>query len=120
MLAKLRTTLQLKPLNIMHLCVLCVPCWLPAATIGNWIGGAICMATVYAFIYGKPPKQFFAWLEQRKLQRQQQARANLKVQQEKESRKGSKAQNVDVRAPITLESGAEVSFAHNNNIKHAS
>lgn len=79
------------------------------------------MATVYAFIYGKPPKQFFAWLEQRKLQRQQQARANLKVQQEKkETRKESKAQNVEVRAPITLESDAEVSFAHNNNIKHAS
>lgn len=79
------------------------------------------MATVYAFIYGKPPKQFFAWLEHCKLQRQQQARANLKVQQEKkESMKESKAQNVEVRAPITLESDAEVSFAHNNNIKHAS
>lgn len=77
------------------------------------------MATVYAFIYGKPPKQFFAWLEQRKLQRQQQARANLQ-QEKKESRKESKAQNVEVRAPITLESDAEVSFAHNNNIKHAS
>jgi hypothetical protein len=24
------------------------------ATIGNWIGGAVCVATVYALAYGRP------------------------------------------------------------------
>lgn len=75
-----------------------------AATIGNWIGGAICMATVYAFIYGRPPKQFFAWLEERLLQRRQQVQVRLKLQQQK-------APHVEVRAPITLDADAEVSFA---------
>lgn len=36
------------------------------ATIGNWIGGAICMATVYAWVYGSPPQQLAAWWEQRR------------------------------------------------------
>eukprot|EP00882_Tetradesmus_deserticola_P031982 GHRQ01036176.1.p2 GENE.GHRQ01036176.1~~GHRQ01036176.1.p2 ORF type:complete len:102 (+),score=29.84 GHRQ01036176.1:787-1092(+) len=31
------------------------------ATIGNWIGGAICMATVYAWAYGSLPQQLAAW-----------------------------------------------------------
>lgn len=35
------------------------------ATLGNWIGGAICMATVYAWIYGTPAKHFAAWCERR-------------------------------------------------------
>jgi hypothetical protein len=33
------------------------------ATIGNWLGGAVFMATTYAFIYGRPAKQFIGWLE---------------------------------------------------------
>jgi hypothetical protein len=37
------------------------------ATIGNWIGGAICMATVYAWVYGSPPQQLAAWWEQRRV-----------------------------------------------------
>lgn len=69
------------------------------------------MATVYAFIYGKPPKQFFAWCEERKLQRQQQRELRAKLQQEKQ------VAQVEVRAPITLDSDAEVSFA---NARHAS
>lgn len=56
------------------------------------------MATVYAFIYGKPPKQFFAWLEERKLQKQRQAH---KQQQ----------QPLEVRVPVALAADAEVSFA---------
>lgn len=62
------------------------------------------MATVYAFIYGKPPKQFFAWCEERKLQRQQQKELHAKLQQQK-------VPQVEVRAPITLDADAEVSFA---------
>lgn len=76
-----------------------------AATIGNWIGGAICMATVYAFIYGKPPKQLFAWLEKRELQRQHQKQLRVKLQQEKKPQ-------VEVRVPVTLDSEAEISFAN--------
>jgi hypothetical protein len=38
---------------------------LPAATIGNWIGGAVFMATLYAFVYGKPAKDFAAWVAAR-------------------------------------------------------
>jgi hypothetical protein len=77
-----------------------------AATIGNWIGGAVCMATVYAFIYGKPPKQFFAWLEERKLQQ-------LRQQQERpqQSLKAAKPK-VEVRVPVTLDTDGEISFAH--------
>jgi hypothetical protein len=41
-------------------CLLLPATSLPAATIGSWIGGAICMATVYAFIYGKPAKALTA------------------------------------------------------------
>jgi hypothetical protein len=78
--------------------------FVPAATIGNWIGGAICMATVYAFIYGKPPKQLFAWLEKRKLHRQQQKQLHVKLQQEKKPQ-------VEVRVPVALDSEAEISFA---------
>jgi hypothetical protein len=37
------------------------------ATIGNWIGGAICMATVYAWVYGSPPQQLAAWWAQRQV-----------------------------------------------------
>jgi hypothetical protein len=40
-------------------------CSARAATIGNWIGGAVCMATVYACVYGRPAKQLAAWLEAR-------------------------------------------------------
>lgn len=58
------------------------------------------MATVYAFIYGKPPKQFFAWLEERKVRKQQQAIQHKQVKQQ-----------VEVRAPVTLNTNAEVSFA---------
>jgi hypothetical protein len=36
------------------------------ATIGNWIGGAICMATVYAWVYGSPPQQLAAWWAKRR------------------------------------------------------
>lgn len=27
------------------------------ATLGNWVGGAVCVATVYAFVFGTPGKQ---------------------------------------------------------------
>lgn len=39
------------------------------ATLGNWIGGAVCMATVYAFIYGSPPQQLAAWYQARQRSR---------------------------------------------------
>jgi hypothetical protein len=32
------------------------------ATLGNWIGGGIAVATTYAFIFGTPPTRMFAWL----------------------------------------------------------
>jgi hypothetical protein len=64
------------------------------------------MATVYAFIYGKPPKQFGAWLEERKLQYEQQKQLRVRLQQQKK-----KAQ-VEVRVPATMDAGAEVSFAN--------
>ncbi|KAG2490872.1 hypothetical protein HYH03_010790 [Edaphochlamys debaryana] len=31
------------------------------ATLGNWIGGAICLGTVYAFAFGRTPKLLGAW-----------------------------------------------------------
>lgn len=61
------------------------------------------MATVYAFIYGKPPKQLFASLEERKLQRQQNRQLRAKQQEKKPP--------VEVRVPVTLDADAEVSFA---------
>jgi len=63
------------------------------------------MATVYAFIYGKPPKQFFAWLEERKVKKQQQAIEQKQVKQQGHAQ-------VEVRAPVTLNGNPEVSFAN--------
>jgi formate transporter len=41
------------------------------ATLGNWIGGAICLSTVYAFTYGRPPlvikAKFAQWRLKRKM-----------------------------------------------------
>jgi formate/nitrite transporter FocA (FNT family) len=31
------------------------------ATIGNYIGGGFCLATVYAFTYGRTPKRIGDW-----------------------------------------------------------
>jgi formate/nitrite transporter FocA (FNT family) len=36
------------------------------STLGNWVGGAICVSTVYAFIYGLPPKVIFAWVDSKR------------------------------------------------------
>ncbi|KXZ54820.1 hypothetical protein GPECTOR_4g891 [Gonium pectorale] len=36
------------------------------ATLGNYIGGGICLATVYAFAYGGPPKRIGAWIDGKK------------------------------------------------------
>jgi hypothetical protein len=30
-------------------------------TLGNWFGGAVCVATVYAFAYGTPNKTVTEW-----------------------------------------------------------
>ncbi|KIY95007.1 hypothetical protein MNEG_12953, partial [Monoraphidium neglectum] len=30
-------------------------------TLGNWVGGAVCVATVYAFAYGAPNKKVTEW-----------------------------------------------------------
>jgi hypothetical protein len=78
------------------------------------------MATVYAFIYGRPPKQFFAWLEERKLQQQQRKRqleqeaAQQKAPGLLQPPKGQQQQQlkekVELRAPVTLDADAEVSF----------
>ena len=32
------------------------------STLGNWVGGAICVATVYAFIYGRTPLRIYDFL----------------------------------------------------------
>ena len=32
-------------------------------TLGNWVGGAICVATVYAFAYGRPNKVAGDWFD---------------------------------------------------------
>lgn len=76
------------------------------------------MATVYAFIYGRPPKQFCAWLEELKLQQQQRER---QLEQESAQRKAplqqpkgqqeKVKQQVELRAPVTLDADSEVSFA---------
>ena len=31
------------------------------ATIGNWVGGAVCVATVYALSFGRPSARISAW-----------------------------------------------------------
>ncbi|GBF89070.1 hypothetical protein Rsub_01787 [Raphidocelis subcapitata] len=31
------------------------------ATLGNWVGGAVCVATTYAFAFGRPNKIVTAW-----------------------------------------------------------
>lgn len=36
------------------------------ATIGNFIGGAFCMGTVYAFVYGTPSRNLQIWLSGKK------------------------------------------------------
>ena len=36
------------------------------ATLGNWIGGAICVSTVYAFIYGRTPLKIYDYLFMKK------------------------------------------------------
>jgi formate/nitrite transporter len=36
------------------------------STLGNWVGGAICVATVYAFIYGRTPLRIYDFLFVRK------------------------------------------------------
>ncbi|GBF98659.1 formate nitrite transporter [Raphidocelis subcapitata] len=35
------------------------------ATLGNWIGGAVCVATVYAFAYGTPNRRVTAFFDRR-------------------------------------------------------
>ncbi|KAG2491238.1 hypothetical protein HYH03_010446 [Edaphochlamys debaryana] len=35
------------------------------ATLGNWVGGAICVATVYAFSYGRTPKLIGQWVDKK-------------------------------------------------------
>ncbi|KAI8468701.1 MAG: Formate/nitrite transporter-domain-containing protein [Monoraphidium minutum] len=32
-------------------------------TLGNWVGGAVCVATVYAFTYGTPNKRVSDWFD---------------------------------------------------------
>lgn len=32
------------------------------ATLGNWVGGAICVSTVYAFIYGRTPHMIYDYV----------------------------------------------------------
>jgi len=36
------------------------------ATLGNWLGGAVCVATVYAFAYGTPNKKVGAYIDRTK------------------------------------------------------
>mmetsp|Transcript_8744 Transcript_8744/g.18647 ORF Transcript_8744/g.18647 Transcript_8744/m.18647 type:complete len:452 (+) Transcript_8744:184-1539(+) len=33
------------------------------ATLGNWVGGAVCISTTYAMIYGRTPLRVIAWWE---------------------------------------------------------
>jgi hypothetical protein len=75
-----------------------------AATIGNFIGGAVCMATTYAFIYGRPPKQIAAWAEERRLVLQQQ------VQQKQQAGAGCKQRlpaNVDGVVAVDMAAGGQ-------------
>jgi hypothetical protein len=41
------------------------------ASLGNWVGGAIMVATTYAFIYGTPAKELNAWWDRRAAARAQ-------------------------------------------------
>lgn len=36
------------------------------ATLGNFIGGGICMATMYAFVFGRPPIRIAAWMRRKR------------------------------------------------------
>jgi hypothetical protein len=38
------------------------------ATLGNWVGGAVCVATVYALAYGLPGKKVGDWLAAARLE----------------------------------------------------
>jgi hypothetical protein len=33
------------------------------STLGNWVGGAICVSTVYALIYGTPSRAVCTWID---------------------------------------------------------
>lgn len=35
------------------------------STIGNYIGGGVCLATVYAFAFGRTPKLVGEWVDQK-------------------------------------------------------
>ncbi|GLC41613.1 hypothetical protein PLESTB_000696500 [Pleodorina starrii] len=35
------------------------------STLGNYIGGGVCLSTVYAIAYGAPPKRIGKWLDQK-------------------------------------------------------
>lgn len=34
------------------------------ATLGNWVGGAICVATTYAFAFGAPGQKVMKWFDE--------------------------------------------------------
>lgn len=43
------------------------------SSLGNWVGGAVMVASVYAFIYGTPAKELNAWWDRRAAAAQAQA-----------------------------------------------